>query len=169
MQDEMTPRAGITAERRWLRGILGGLAGFLVAGAIGFALLEMVGPATVYNEQLQSPKLTAVWSDELWPAPRMLSDPASFALAPLALGVAQGVVFVLVAPALGGGIVKRGLSYGLIVWLLATLSFELLGPFNLLLEPLPLVAVELAVGLPGNLLGGLVLSAIYGRSHASSG
>lgn len=150
--------------RRWTRGILGGIVGFLIAGAVSFPLLELVGPATVYNEELQSPKLTAVWSDELGPEPRMISDPVSFGLAMAALGAAQGFVFVLVAPALTGGVVRRGLTYGLIVWLLSMLSFELLGPFNLLLEPLPLVGVELAVALPGNLLGGMSLSAIYGKA-----
>lgn len=163
MEGEMQMTVAVAFERRWIRAILGGIAGFLIGAALSFSLLNLVGPATVYNEELQSPKLSAVWSDEIGPEPRMLSDPPSFGLAIVALGAAQGFVFALVAPALAGGVVRRGLIYGLIVWLLSTLSFELLGPFNLLLEPLPLVGVELAVGLPGNLLGGIVLSAIYGK------
>ena len=47
--------------------------------------------------------------------------------------------------------------------MLSTPAFELLGPFNLLLEPLPQVAVEWRVELAGNLVGGIMLSAIYGK------
>jgi hypothetical protein len=163
MTTQQSAYEGFAAERRWVRGILAGIAGFLVAGALSFGLLELVGPATVYNDEIQSPKLSAVWDDELWGAPRMMSDPISFAPALIALGAAQGAVFVLVAPALSPQIVRRGLMYGLVLALLSTLAFELLGPFNLLLEPIQLVAVEWVVGLAGNLVGGIVLSAIYGR------
>ncbi len=168
MTTQLSANTEIAAERRWVRGILGGLVGFLVASAVSFSLLLAVGPATVFNDEIQSPKLLAVWEDELWPAPRMMSDPISFGPALIALGAAQGIVFVMVAPALPQRVVKRGLTYGLIVWLLSTLAFELLGPFNLLLEPLPLVGVEMAVGLVGGLVGGIVLSAIYGRAERDS-
>ena len=165
MTTQLSAHTDSLAERRWIRGILGGIAGFLVASTVSFALLLAVGPTTVFNDEIQSPKLSAVWDDELWPAPRMMSDPISFVPALIALGAAQGAVFVLVAPALSPRIVRRGLTFGLILALLSTLAFELLGPFNLLLEPLPLVGVEWAVGLAGNLVGGIVLSAIYGRAE----
>lgn len=151
---------------RWVMGVFGGIVAFLIGSGVSFALLEVVGPATVYNEQIQSAKLSAVWDDTLWEAPRMMSDPVSFLPAVLALGIAQGLVFVLVVSALPRTVFKRGLTYGLILWSLSTLAFELLGPFNLLLEPLPLVSVELATGLVGNLLAGIVLSAIYGRGES---
>lgn len=131
-------------------------------------MLLAVGPSTVFDSELQSPKVTAVW-ETLEPEPLMMSDPISFGLAFALLGAAQGAVFVLVAPALSSRMVKRGLTYGLILWLLSNLAFELLGPFNLLAEPVPLVAVELAVALPGNLVGGIALSAIYGRPHTDGG
>ena len=164
MTSQVSMDTSVSTERRWVRGILGGIAGILVAGAVSFPLLLVIGPATVFNKELQSPKLTTVW-EVLEPAPLMMSDPISFGLAMAVLGAAQGVVFVLVASALPRGVVKRGLTYGLIVWLLSTLAFEILGPFNLLAEPVPLVMVELAVGLPGNLVGGIVLAAIYGRTE----
>ncbi len=154
--------------RRWIRGIIGGIVGLLVAGIVSFSLLELVGPSTVYNEAIQSPKLSAVWDDELWQSPKMMSDPVSFVPAFALLGAVQGAVFVIVSPALAPGIIRRGLVYGLILWLLPTLSFEILGPYNLLLEPLPLVGVELAVALPGRLLEGIVISAIYGRANPAA-
>lgn len=166
MTTQLSSHANSRPDRRWVRGILGGVAGFFAGSAISLALLMAVGPATVFNEDIQSPKLSAVWSDELWDAPRMMSDPVSFLPALIALGAAQGAVFVIVAPALPQRVVKRGLAYGLILALLSTLAFELLGPFNLLLEPLPLVGVEWFVGLIGNLAGGVVLSAIYGRTES---
>ncbi len=156
------------ADRRWIRGFVGGAVGMLVSLAVSLPLLFAVGPSTVFNEALQSPKLTAVWGDELGPPPLMMSDPATFALIVLVLGAVQGLVFVIIHPALPRTVVGRGLTYGVIVWLLSTLYFELLGPFNLLLEPLPLVGVELAVGLVGGLAGGIVLSAIYGKVEPDS-
>jgi hypothetical protein len=148
--------------KRWLRGIGGGIAGIFATGAVSYPLLLLVGPATVFNTELQSPKLTAVW-DSLEPAPLMMSDPLQFLVAFAILGAAQGAVFVLVVDALPRGLIQRGLTYGVIVWLLSNLAFEILGPFNLLAEPVPLVLVELAVALPGTLVGGVVLSAIHGR------
>jgi hypothetical protein len=164
-----TANVSVAYKPRWVVGIVGGIVAFLIGSGLSFALLQLVGPATVYNDEYQSEKLSAVWDDTLWEAPRMMSDPVSFIPVVLALGVAQGLVFVLVGSALPNGVVKRGLTYGLILWLLSHLSFELLGPFNLLLEPLPLVGVELAVGLVGNLLAGITLSAIYARGEPQTG
>lgn len=59
-----------------------------------------------------------------------MSDPISFGMALIVLGAAQCAVFVAVSPALPGRLVKRGLTYGLILWLMSTMAFELLGPFN---------------------------------------
>ncbi len=55
MTCQLSTPTGFPAERRWVRGILGGTAGFFGAS---LALLEAVGPAAVYNDQLQSPKLS---------------------------------------------------------------------------------------------------------------
>jgi hypothetical protein len=153
------------SERRWLRGILGGIASIVTTGAVSFPLLFAVGPFTVFNDDLQSPKLTAVWN-VLEPAPLMMSDPLTFLVAFALLGAAQGAAFVVVVGGLPSTVARRGLTFGFVVWLLSNLSFEVLGPFNLLAEPVPLVLVELAVALPGALAGGLVLSAIYGRHQA---
>ncbi len=107
MTSQLSTPTGFPAERRWVRGILGGIVGMLAAGAVSFSLLLAVGPATVFNEELQSPKLTAVWGDDLGPPPLMMSDPVAFSLVMIVLGAAQGLVFVIVASALPPGVVKR--------------------------------------------------------------
>ena len=65
MTAQLSSSTSAPVDRRWRRGILGGVAGFLVASAVSFGLLELVGPSTVYNDEIQSEKLTAVWDGDL--------------------------------------------------------------------------------------------------------
>jgi len=146
---------------RWVRAIIGGIVGVFAGAAAAFPLLFAVGPATVFNDELQSPKLQAVWN-ELEPLPLMVSNPLAFAGLLAVVGVAHGLVFAVVAGGLPVDRVRRGLAFGFIVWLMSHLFFELNAPFALLGEPLPLVGVELGVQLVGALVEGIVVSFIYG-------
>ena len=156
------PRENETT-RKWARATAAGVAGMISGGAISFILLFGLGPATIFNESLQSPKLLAVWG-ELEPLPLMNSHPAAFGLLLAVLGAVHGLVFAIIATGLPEDTIRRGLLYGLIIWLMSTLFFELQGPLALLAEPLPLVAIELAIGLAGALVEGLVISWIYGKA-----
>lgn len=149
------------ASRRWGRATIAGAAGIFAGAAVSGPLLFALGPFTIFNDALQSPKVQAVW-DELEPLPLMLSNPVAFALVLVLLGVVHGLVFALIAGSLPGGRVRRGLLYGLLIWLMSHLFFELNGPYALLGEPLPLVGVELTISFVGALAEGVVISAIYG-------
>jgi hypothetical protein len=148
--------------RKWGSAVISGIAGIFAGAAVSGPLLFAIGPFTIFNEAIQSPKVQAVW-DELEPLPLMISNPVAFALVLALLGVVHGLVFALIVGGLPGRRLKRGLLYGLIIWLMSHLFFELNGPYGLLGEPMPLVGVELIVSLIGALLEGIVISAVYGR------
>lgn len=148
------------ARPRWLRGALGGVVGLLAGYAVAFPLLLLVGPATVFNSEIQSPKIGMAW--ELEPLPLMISDPAAFAVVLAVLGAVHGLAFAGLERGLPKGRLRRGLAYGLVLFGLSFLFAELLFPFSILREPLPLLGVELATAVPGALVEGLVISAIYG-------
>jgi hypothetical protein len=82
---------------RWLRAIIGGIVGVFAGAAAAFPLLFAVGPVTIFNDELQSPKLQAVWN-ELEPLPLMVSNPLAFAGLLAIVGVAHGLFFELNAP-----------------------------------------------------------------------
>ena len=149
---------------RWIRAIIGGVAGILAGAAAAFPLLFVVGSSTVFNDELQSQKLLAVWND-LEPLPLVVSAPQAFVVVLILIGVAHGVVFALVAGGLPPGRLARGLAFGLVVWLMSNLFFELNGPYALLGEPLPLVGVELSVQFVGAMVEGIVISFIYGQAR----
>lgn len=154
--------ASSTASRKWGRAIIAGVAGIFAGAAVSGPLLFALGPYTIFNEALQSPKVTAVW-DQLEPLPLILSNPVAFALVLALLGVVHGLIFVRIAGSLPSNRLKRGLLYGLIIWLMSHLFFELNGPYGLLGEPLPLVGVELTISFIGALAEGVIMSAVYGR------
>ena len=151
----------VVVPRKWGRGILAGMVGMLASAAVSGPLLFAVGPFTIFNETLQSPKVSAVWG-ELEPLPLMISNPIAFALVLAVLGAVHGLVFVLILRGLPSAGLKRGLFYSLVIWLLSHLFFELQAPYAMLGEPLSLVGVELSIALIGALAEGTVISWIYG-------
>ncbi|HSM71465.1 MAG TPA: hypothetical protein VK851_07980 [Anaerolineales bacterium] len=151
-----------TPIQKWGWAILSGIIGMFVGAGVGGPLLFAVGPSTIFNEAIQSPKVSAVWG-ELEPLPLMVSNPLAFAIVLAVLGAVHGYVFVLVIRSLPDTTLKRGLYFGFIIWLMSILYFELQAPYSMLGEPLILVGVELAIGLVGALVEGVVISWIYGK------
>ena len=151
-----------TESRKWGRAMIGGVAGMLAGGLVSGLILFAVGPYTIFNSAIQSPKVNAVWG-ELEPLPLMVSNLAGFALMLARLGAVHGLVFALIVNGLPTARLKRGLLYGLITWLLSNLFFELNGPFAILGEPLLLVGVELGIGFVGAMVEGVVISVVYGQ------
>lgn len=150
---------------RWVRGMIGGAVGVLLGFSIAFPLLLVVGPSTIFNEAIQSPKVLSAWGDP--PLPLYVTN-LGLALAGIALvGAAWGLVFVAIVKGLPTPTAKRGLAFGLILFA-AFLFAEVAFPFALLLEPVPLVALELAIFFPGALIAGLIISAIYGRPQTAA-
>lgn len=144
------------------RALLAGIVGIFASFAVSAPLLFAIGPFTIFNEAIQSPKVIAVWG-ELEPLPLLVSNPVGFGLILTLLGAVHGLVFAIIAGGLPASMLKRGLLYGLIIWLLASLFFELQAPFAMLGEPLLLVLVELAIQFAGALMEGVTISWIYGK------
>ena len=151
---------------RWGRAAIAGVAG-------GIALLAGVflffGPAqsVLADPAHQSPKIIAIFF-ELEPLPRMVTDPflayAGFVL----IGLIHGLVFALVAPALPGRGWMKGLSFGAVLWLVMVVWFEFFMLWNVLGEPLPLIALELVLWLLTVTLESLVIALVYGDRTAAA-
>ena len=123
-----------------IAGIVFNVVGFLTFVLIGSGL-DRNGP--LLDPGLQSPKMIAVWTT-IEPLPLFQTRPATMLLLYVLFGVTYAILFRSVAPAWPPGFVQRTGRLTLIIWALSCLFFELFGPFNLLGEPLGLVALELA-------------------------
>jgi hypothetical protein len=126
-------------------GVLGGLAfwivTFLTFVLAGTGLDQTSGP--LVDQHLQSPKYLAVWT-ELQPLPLFATAPQLILAAYALFGVAYAFLFRSVKIAWPSGRWPRIWRMALVIWALSCLFFEFLGPLNLLGEPIPLAALELA-------------------------
>lgn len=145
-----------------MRGLIGGIVGVVVGFSVAFPLFFVVGPSTIFNEALQSPKVLSAWGDE--PLPLYITNLGLVIAGYAILGALLGLVFVAIVQGLPSRPVKRGLAFGLVVFLTAFVFAEFAFPFALLLEPLPLVALELAIQFPAAIIAGLIISMFYGSS-----
>lgn len=127
--------------RSCLRAGLAGLAGG-VAWFLGILLVFGPAQAVLGDPDLQSAKLLAVFSPE-GAAPRMIEAPALVLAGLLGIGVLWGWMYVWLAASWTGAWWGRGLRFGGIGWVLMVPWFEFYLPWNVLLEPAPLVALEL--------------------------
>lgn len=118
----------------------------------------------------QSPKLLAVWM-QIEPLPAVTpfwEDLFEFNLRKVGVlalffpwFLAHVWIFAQVAHGLPGRGWRKGLGFGLGLWLTAYLFFELFTPLNQFGEPLPLVAYELGLDLLIGLAEGVVIAALY--------
>jgi len=142
---------------RWVRGLIAGLAGGL-AWFVGTLLFFGPAQAILTDPKLQSAKLLDAFAGE--PAPRTGDAPWLLAIMLLGIGVLWGWVYVWLSDAWPGAWWKRGLRFGVVGWVLMVPWFELYLPWNVLREPAPLVALELACWM-GVLLGvGLTIAGV---------
>jgi hypothetical protein len=93
------------------------------------------------DPQYQSPKLIKVWT-ELEPIPLAVNHPGIITLGFIALAVIHAFVFSVIKKGIPGEGWKKGLSFGLIIWLFSYL-FEFFTPWNMFGEPVWLVGLEL--------------------------
>lgn len=112
----------------------------------------------IFSESVgQSPKLVAVWTN-MEPVPTELSLTPALLITPAIFSV----VFVVLYDSIPGiGKTKKGISYGIILWAMIAVFFELFTPLGLFGEPLHLLAYELFLWIVGLVVTSLVLSTIY--------
>jgi hypothetical protein len=146
---------------RWQRAVVAGALGGL---AWNGAMVAFFGPAQLVlaDPELQSPKMLAAFMDPE-ALPRMAAAPWILPVLLLVLGIVYGLVFAVIAGGLPGRTWwTRGSSFGLVAWALGFLWFEAYLPWNVLLEPVSLVAFELVLWLAVLQVVGLVIARIYG-------
>jgi len=101
------------------------------------------GQGILLNPSFQSKKLIAVWT-ELEPLPLVVDRPVLIILGIVAFGIAHAYLYRWLCAAWPPGIVKRGLSFALLVFVMSFLFWEFFTPFNQFGEPVGLIAIELA-------------------------
>jgi len=139
-------------------GIAGGLA-FIILTFVTFVL---IGHGPLSNPGLQSPKVLAVLN-ELEPLPLFATKPHVIFLGYLLFSISHALLFRSVADAWPEGAAPRIWRLALVGWSLSYLFFEFLGPFNLLGEPLGLVALELCFWAAAALVESAVIVLILQR------
>ena len=141
-----------------LRYILAGLAaGFTMLAAA----LATFGPAQsiLADPTLQSAKFLDAFAGD--PPPRAAAAPLIFPLGLIGLGFLNALAFQLLYRGLPRNWFAAGLAYGFAAWLIAFPWFEYYLPWNVMLEPAPLVFLELACWLCVMLAGGIALAFVY--------
>lgn len=142
----------------FLRYLLASLcAGLLMLAAS----LVTFGPAQTIlaDPDLQSAKFLSAFANE--PLPRAATNPLLFPLGFIGLGFANALAFQLLYRGLSRNWLVAGITYGFAAWLIAFLWFEYYLPWNVMLEPLPLVLLELVCWLAVMLAGGIGLAFVY--------
>jgi len=136
----MTP----SVSRTVVAGLAGGLA-FVLGTSLTFALLSgsrRGQTGLLFDPATQSPKVIAVWK-EIEPLPRVIETPLLILGGFVLFAIGYAFVYRSVAAAWPAGVLRRGWRLALIVWL-GTVFSELVGPFNVLHQPLSLSVIAWA-------------------------
>jgi hypothetical protein len=143
-----------------LRAIIAGLAGGLVWIS---TMILFFGPAQAIlaNPEYQSQKFLSVMG-QLDPLPYTTGAWWILPLGLLTIGVLYGIVYHFIRKAfLGKPWWKKGLQFGLITWVLMVPWFEFYLPWNVMHEPVMLVAFEMVLWLGVLLMVGITIAIVY--------
>ena len=127
-----------TVPRTVIAGIIG-IFGFLIVNMIGFRVANPI----LFDPNLQSPKLIAVWNviEPLPPAHGLVATLSILVL----IGIGRAFVYRWLAPSWPPGLAARALRYWLLVWFLSYFFVEFSAPFTLFGEPVRLILIELVI------------------------
>ena len=134
-----------------LRGILGGVAFGMIGEIFGWLIYGV---------------LFVKWSmqvSQLWRPMESLHWGVGMPLADIFSGLMIALAYAVLYKGIPGTGIKKGLIFGLILWLINRLAGEL---FFYTMSPIPfmLVVAGWIHGLIVGALGGIILAAIYGKS-----
>ncbi|TBR23969.1 MAG: hypothetical protein EPO63_04780 [Candidatus Nitrosotenuis sp.] len=128
--------------------------------------MNPLSQSVIFSNNLdQSPKLVAVWNT-LEPVPQMTSLLPALLITPAIFSFFFAVLYDSIP---GHGKIKKGLAYGIILWGMIAVFFELFTPLGLFGEPLHLLAYELSLWFVGLVTVSLVLSGIYTKKQITDG
>ena len=140
-------------------GILGGMAASLVV-LILFRLIGFEYWGILTNPEYQSPKLLKVWT-EIEPISLAVNNPGIITLGFVILSILHAFVFAIIRQGIPGEGLKKGIIFGLIIWLFSYVFFEFFTPWNMFGEPLYLVGLELLFWIGVALSEGIVIAKVY--------
>jgi hypothetical protein len=144
---------------RFSLAVLAGTVGWMV----GFMVAFVPAQAILTNPALQSAKMIAVFFT-LSPLPRA-SSPAQMLLLVAVVVTFLVLGYRLSRPDPSHPWWQRGLRFGTLAWLLMVPWFELYLPWNVLHEPLPLVALEAGCWWITLTCSGLAISLAHGSRN----
>jgi len=152
-----------THGRTVLAGIAGGLA-INITMLMTFRLLGFGwdGNGILIKSSSQSQKLIAVWT-ELEPLPLVVNRPAPIIIGIILFGIIHAYMYRWLSPTWPAGILKKGLLFAGLVFVMAFLFWEFFTPFNLFGEPLKLIAIELIFWALIALADGLTIAIVSGE------
>jgi len=127
-----------TVLRTVIAGIIG-LFGFLIVNRIGFRVVDPI----LFDPNLQSPKLIAVWN-EVEPLPPAHGLVATLSILVL-IGIGRAFIYRWLAPFWPSGFAARVIRYWLLVWFLSYFFVEFSAPFTLFGEPVGLILIEMVI------------------------
>jgi hypothetical protein len=155
------------------RTIIAGLAGGLAMNLTMLLTFRLLGfgwngDGILIESASQSQKLIAVWTT-IEPIPLVVDSPAPIIIGIVLFGIIHAFLFRWISPAWPKGVVKRGLRFAGLVFVMTFLFWEFFTPFNLFGEPIQLIAIELVFWACIALVDGLVISAIIEERASNSG
>lgn len=138
--------------------------GIATAGVIWFFALNLFfvwsgAQSVLANPAYQSAKFLKAFTAE--PLPRAAESFFVVLAGFWGVGAIAGAVFVWLNDKLNYGWLKKGVAFGLIQWALMIPWFEFYLPFNVMLEPLSLVLLEMFLWLGVTLTVGIYLSFVF--------
>lgn len=95
------------------------------------------------------------------PPPRTTSDLGLVLAGVVPFGLLHGLVFAALAPTLPGRGWRKGLSFGILLWLLMILWFEFFVLLSVMHPPWLLFGLELGLWLLVNLVEGTAIALVY--------
>jgi hypothetical protein len=127
--------------------------------------LNPVSQQIIFSEDMgQSPKLVAVWT-EIEPVPSLQSLAPALTSMP-SIAVVVFARFYDQLPTTDRRL--KGLSFGIMLWALVAVFFELFTPVGLFGEPPILLAYELTLWFIGMSVIGTLMGIIYGRNEKAA-
>lgn len=123
------------------RASVAGLAGG-IAWLLGVILVFGPAQAVLADPAWQSEKMIEAFSSETLP-PRIANAPVLALGGPLAIGLLWGWVYVSLSASWAGSWWRRGARFAVVSWVLMVPWFEFYLPWNVLLEPTLLAAIEM--------------------------
>ena len=150
-----------------IAGVVGGIvmniAMLLTFRFIGFGVNA---DGILLNPSVQSSKLIAVWT-VLEPLPLVVSRPAPIIFGIILFGIIHAYLYRWLCPAWPKGIVRRALSFAMLVFVMTFLFWEFFTPFNQFGEPFGLIAIELIFWAVIALADGFAIATIMERGASS--